>query len=749
MKTKLLSVLVLITVLSVLAFCIPAMLVSAAAGAITLSQTSGVPGTYVAVTGTGWTSTGTITINTITFDSIVITGAAPVAGGNFSAAFSVPSLPRGPHSVTASSNLAESATSSFTITPAVIAGATTGKVGDQISVIGNGFNASSAVSIFLDGTLVGSSTTDNFGTFGSVPVSIPETPAGSHTLNASDASGIATPAGFTISPKLTASGLGAAVGGQLTISGKGYAASSPLTAVLDTTPIAVSINTNAVGSFTAAVITVPPIAAGPHSLKVQDSLGNNSTVSLTTTSALKTNPSGGPVGTSVSVAGNGYVPNVKITLTYDNAAIQTSPSSIVSDASGNFSATFVVPATAAGTFIVQASDGTNSANTPFRASASGGLATSKGAVGDSVQVQGSGFAGGATVSIRYDNIQIATATADTGGSLSTSVIIPASQSGEHKILASDGVNSITLTFVVSPSASASPTSGAVGSSATVQGTGFSGGAAIALQFDGAEIAKSNANSTGGFSIAFTVPSTSAGAHKLLATDGVNSVNLSLSVTASANVSVSSGAVGSTIRINGSAFIPAATISIKFDTGAVANTAADANGRFDVTFQTPAAKSGNHIIYVSDGTTTKSFNFAIDAAPPPVPALVTPPLSGKADSLALFEWTPVTDANGGITYTFQLASDANFSLLLVTQSGLSSNTYKLIEAEKLKTTGKDSPYYWRVKAVDAASDESDWSTALTFVVGFQMPVFGWYLIAAGAAIIIFLLGLIVGRRTASR
>jgi hypothetical protein len=721
---------------------------AAAPGLLTLSQNSGVPGTYVAISGSGWSS-ATTTITSVTFDSILIAGTIAVVGGNFNTAFAVPTVPRGPHTISVTSNVPESTSTNFTVTPVVIGSATTGKVGDQITVVGNGFNASSSVSLYLDSTLAGTATTDIYGSFQSVSLAIPEIPAGNHVINASDSAGQATPAGFTISPKLTASALGAAVGGQLTISGKGYAANSPLTITLDSTPIPAGLTTNAVGSLAATAITIPAIAAGPHTLKVQDSLGNNSIATLTTTAALKTAPISGPVGSSVSVTGNGYLPKTKISLTYNGGQIQTNPSSITADDNGNFSASFIVPNTAAGNFIVAASDGTNSANTTFRSTAAGSLPTGKGSVGDAIQITGGGFTAGGNVSIKYDNVQIATAQADNGGALSTSVVIPPSQAGDHKIIASDGTNSITLTFTVTPAAALATTSGIVGSAATISGSGFLGGASIAVQFDGAQVAKSNADSQGTLSVVMTVPATSSGAHKIVVSDGVNSISLAFNVTPSASSSLNSGPVGSAITISGSAFRSAATISIKFDNADVASAAADAAGSFSVTFKAPTAAGGNHIISASDGATTKTFNFAIDNTAPSAPALVQPSSGGKADALASFEWTPVTDPNGGITYTFQLASDANFTLLLVNQSGLSSNTLKLIEAQKLKSAGKDKPYYWRVKAVDAASNASPWSDPLTFTVGFQMPTFAWWLFAVFAAFFTFLLGLFVGRKTARR
>lgn len=66
-------------------------------------------------------------------------------------------------------------------------------------------------------------------------------------------------------------------------------------------------------------------------------------------------------------------------------------------------------------------------------------------------------------------------------------------------------------------------------------------------------------------------------------------------------------------------------------------------------------------------------------------------------------------------------------------------YTLSEEEKLKPTRKDAPYYWRVQAVDSASNESQWSTPGSFYVASAAFLPTWVIIAlivVGVAIIIF-------------
>jgi len=121
---------------------------------------------------------------------------------------------------------------------------------------------------------------------------------------------------------------------------------------------------------------------------------------------------------------------------------------------------------------------------------------------------------------------------------------------------------------------------------------------------------------------------------------------------------------------------------------------------------------------------------------------------KAEQPVYFDWEDVEDSSG-VTYTLNIASDANFTSLVLEKSGLTSSQYTITEAEKLASTKKEAPYYWRVNAVDGASNESEWSGAGTFYVGFTFPgasvggsIHLWWGLGAGGA---GALGYFLGKR----
>ncbi|MEJ2047082.1 MAG: hypothetical protein P8X92_03165 [Dehalococcoidia bacterium] len=87
--------------------------------------------------------------------------------------------------------------------------------------------------------------------------------------------------------------------------------------------------------------------------------------------------------------------------------------------------------------------------------------------------------------------------------------------------------------------------------------------------------------------------------------------------------------------------------------------------------------------------------------------------------------------------------------MLEKAGLTDSDYTLTEAEKLEPSSKEAPHYWRVKAVDEAANESEWSDVGSFYVGSRFTLSETVkkvLIGLGIAGAGFL-GFWLGRRTA--
>ncbi|QXP58406.1 hypothetical protein [Olleya sp. HaHaR_3_96] len=102
---------------------------------------------------------------------------------------------------------------------------------------------------------------------------------------------------------------------------------------------------------------------------------------------------------------------------------------------------------------------------------------------------------------------------------------------------------------------------------------------------------------------------------------------------------------------------------------------------------------------------------IDRQSPNQPNLVSPAeLETTSTETVTFNWLNGTDTGtlqSEITNTFEIATDINFNAILYTEQ-TSNNTSQY----EFTTTGT---YYWRVKAVDLAFNQSDFSIVRTLVI----------------------------------
>ena len=132
------------------------------------------------------------------------------------------------------------------------------------------------------------------------------------------------------------------------------------------------------------------------------------------------------------------------------------------------------------------------------------------------------------------------------------------------------------------------------------------------------------------------------------------------------------------------------------------------GKFSISIDIPVSQSGSHQITVSDGVFTRLLTFTVESETPSTPILILPVKYTETRSLAYFDWQDVIDPSAPVSYRLQIAADRNFSAILLDKSAITSSEYNLTAAESLPAVKADTPYYWRVKAKDSASNESEWS-----------------------------------------
>ncbi|AAW40386.1 hypothetical protein [Dehalococcoides mccartyi] len=74
---------------------------------------------------------------------------------------------------------------------------------------------------------------------------------------------------------------------------------------------------------------------------------------------------------------------------------------------------------------------------------------------------------------------------------------------------------------------------------------------------------------------------------------------------------------------------------------------------------------------------------------------------------------------------------------------------MTDAQKLESVSSDSPYWWRVKAVDGAGNASAYTGAGSFTVGFSLdlPTWATYVLIGIGGLLLLALGFWLGRRNA--
>jgi len=661
----------------------------ALAASIAVSPSNGPPGETVTVTGTSFPAGGS---GRVWFDSNddgnwdsgePYVSVTTTSGGALPAGvtLTVPTVPRGTYEVQVAVpyDTTPDASAPFTVTPEVTLSASSGNVGDTRTVGGSGFKASSTVTIYYDGNSVGTDTTNAAGTFTGFTFTVPNSPRGTHKIKAKDSLGYSPEVNFTILPEITINPTSGNVGDRITVSGTGFKASSTVTIYYDGDSVGTD-TTNTAGTFTGFTFTIPDSTKGVYKVKARDSLGDSPEVNFTILPEITINPISGNVGDKITVSGTGFAASSDIIIYFDTAKVGTDRA----DSDGSFSgATFTVPETPRGSRTIKAMDEDNN----------------------------------------YD----------------------------------------TATFTVAQEITIDPTSGASGVTLTVTGTAFDANKTITITYYNSPVTtvptRVTTNSKGYFTATFVVPASLAGTYAVKASDATNTATANFVSTTNATISQTTttaapGYVGMQLTISGTGFKASSTITITYtSTPVVFTTTSLADGSFTYVLTISPSTGGSHTINVTDGAVSKVFQFFMESNAPPTPQLTLPLTGEKAKAEASFEWTPVNDvtpASNPVTYDLQVAADATCTTLLVDKTGLATPAYTLLKLEKLESTSKKEPYYWKVRAVDAASNASDWSHASTFYVGFTFEFTGWvvYVTMVLIAVVFLFLGLWLGRRMAS-
>ncbi len=474
--------------------------------------------------------------------------------------------------------------------------------------------------------------------------------------------------------------------------------------------------------------------------------------------AIDLSMSSGYVGDEIVVYGENFTPYSGISVYY---YITPDDSVYVGEgyvnSGGEFSVGFPIPESYTGSHEIQVDYDSEYLDTTFAVEpmleiTSPGDAT--GLVGSEVTIEGTGFGEAEDyIEVRYYTTSSDFTVVESGitaseyGTFAATFQVPASSGGEHEILAKgevtaeDEVNEAT--FTVKPSMSLSESSGYVGDSVTVTGNGFGASeTGIMVTYDGSQAGSTtNADAWGAWTITFAAPESAKGSHTIDAygsyTSAAEVSEKEFTISQEAILTPTEGYVGTSLSVSGTGFAANQGVSINYDGTQVATATSNNEGSFSASFLAPKSIHGNHTVIAGDASDNSvSLNFAMSSTPPPLPVLILPANGSRLGFKVApaFQWSAVTDPSG-VVYELQIATDAGFVNLVVPEiSNLTDNHYALPEVQALRYV----TYYWRVKAIDGAQNDSGWTTAYSFHLGL-LPLWAFIVIIA---LVVVLIGVLV-------
>jgi hypothetical protein len=437
------------------------------------------------------------------------------------------------------------------------------------------------------------------------------------------------------------------VGTTVVIVGSGFGTSQGASTVtFNGTPV-----TWVTWSATALYVQVPAGASsGNVVVKVSGVASNAKSFTVEPSPVITSlSPTSGPVGATITISGSNFTAGGTTTpQVFFEPVLYASPIS-----STDTSITVAVPTgTVTGDLLVVVDDSATSNGLLFTVTSSdpsiSALSPSGGTVGTSVTVTGSNFGssqGASTVAFNGT-----TGPPTSWSATSIKVPVPTGATTGDVVVTVGGVQSNQYAFEVGTAApnitSVSPTSGAVGTSVTIKGTGFgSSQGTSTVSFNGVSGVPSSWSAT---QIKVPVPA-GATSGSVVVTSGIensNSVSFTVPGTGPSitNLSPSSGPVGTSVTITGTNF------GVTQETGTVTfgGTAATATGwsPTSIVATVPSGATSGSVVVTVGGNASNGFSFTV------APSITTlSPTSGAVGATVTITGTTFGSSQGTSTVTF--------------------------------------------------------------------------------------------------
>lgn len=172
--------------------------------------------------------------------------------------------------------------------------------------------------------------------------------------------------------------------------------------------------------------------------------------------AIVLDPTSGPVGSTVTITGTGFAPNIPVAIKFDNVLVATDPATVTTNNNGEFTARITVPNTPPGAHTISANVVSKQFTVePINENPGISISPTSGPVGTTVDITGTSFAPTSTITIEFDGTPVATnpstVTSTPGGFFTATFNVPPSSNGDHTVKATQGSNSASNTFTVTSS----------------------------------------------------------------------------------------------------------------------------------------------------------------------------------------------------------------------------------------------------------------------------------------------------------
>ena len=667
----------------------------------------------------------------------VLSGISADSEGGWSESFEVPSLPAGSHTIKAAGSSTSSGdvrSTKLTLVSGLRIEPPSGEPGTVVRVSGSGAKSRERITVTAGGNLPGVYVEAKPDGTWEAELTLPvRVPGGTLKIVASDARGRKTNKDFSVTPSISLEKPKGFPGSRLILKGVGFKANQTEIDIIFGDDIVDSVSADPLGSWLVQ-IDIPLVAAGPYPISVppaSPALERQFRV----TAGLSLRPGQGVPGETVKVVGSGFQRDEEnITLELNDKPVDTG---IMANQDGTWEYKITIPALSAGTYAVTATGSqTNSVNIEQGRLVIRSLLTVNtlvGTPGMTVNVSGRGFGKNESgIEITYDGeVKVPGISAGPLGVFDRSFVVPDTPSGTHLIdvrrsgESGAGNGRTEISFQIQPSITLEYPEGPPGDPIQITGSGFGANEQnIPLLYDGEKVEGVSADALGSFEKSFDIPASGAGTHSIQAqslfSGATGSPAQDFTVLPSLKLSEIMGDVGQKVTVTGQGFEPESIVTLFFDDNELESEPADKLGSFRIDFPIPEYSHGDHVIRLLDAEENQQqISITIEDDPPESPSLLGPNDGVSGGFLGGFRpeisWEEVED-DSGVRYTLQIAHDRNFDDKILDLKDLDDPRHPLTEEEKLPR----GDYFWRVKAVDKASNESEWSDVYEMKSGL-MPI----------------------------